>query len=118
MSLRRPLAVLCAGLALAGCSASFPEVDAAVSPGALAPGYPALAPVDDLRVAAAARPNSAGATTLVASAGADAATETAAIDARAERLRARAAGLSGEAVIDAAARDRLAQPVEIPEDDV
>lgn len=108
----RPLAALAAAAVAAGCS-SYPQLDAAVSPGALDTGFPALMPVDDLRMAADARAPSPGATTLVADAG-----PAPEIDARAARLQARAARLRGEAVIDAAARERLNQDVEIEEQDI
>ncbi|MCZ7676079.1 MAG: hypothetical protein M5U35_09685 [Roseovarius sp.] len=112
----RRLAVPLTALLVAGC-ASFPQVDAAVSADALEPGYPALMPVGDLRAAAAARAPSPGATTLLADAGAGG-SPAPEIDARAARLKARAARLRDEAVIDAAARERLSETVEIDEQDI
>jgi len=106
------------GLCRLGFADDFGKVGKdAVSPGALDPGYPALMPVDDLRMAAAARAPSPGATTLVADAGTGA-SPAPEIDARAARLKARAARLRGEAVIDAAARERLNRSVEIDEQDI
>lgn len=113
----RPVAVLCAAALAAGCAA-FPQLDAAVSADALAQGYPALVPVDDLRVAAAARAPAPGATTLLAGGPDATASPAPGIDARAARLRARAAGLRGSEVIDAAAKARLDTDIRRIEDDV
>lgn len=107
----RPLLAVAAAAALAGCDA-YPQLDATVSGEARRSPYPALMPVEDLRAAAAARPSSE----RIAAAGPGAAASPAAeIDARAARLRARAAGLRGE-VIDAESKERLNQPVEIEDD--
>lgn len=113
----RLIAVLCASALAAGC-ASFPQLDASVSADALAPGYPALVPVDGLRVAAAARAPAPGATTLLAGDPATTASPAPEIDARAARLRARAAGLRRTEVIDAAAQERLDTEIRIDEGDV
>ena len=101
-----------AALLVAGCG-SHPHLDAVLSHEALASDYPALLPADDLRAAAAARAPREGATTLVASAESPAPE----IDARAARLKARAAGLRGD-VIDAASRDRLNEDIELDEEEV
>ena len=110
------LPALCAALLAAGCTA-FPQLDATVSEATLSADYPALLSVADLRAAAAPRAASAGATTLMASANGPGAPTAPEIDARAARLRARAAGLQGD-VIDAAAKDRLNEEITIDEEDV
>ncbi|MEQ8877199.1 MAG: hypothetical protein RIC49_12385 [Phycisphaerales bacterium] len=106
----RPYLVLCAAALVAACG-TFPQLDAAVSDEAWASDYPALVPAETLRARATARPVSADGTTLDA-----AASPAPEIDARAARLRARAAGLRGE-VIDGSDRDRLNQTIEWHEEE-
>lgn len=105
MPLRLPLA-FCAAALVAGCD-SFPQLDAVVSDEAWASDYPALVPAETLRARATARPASANAMSLD-----QAASPAPEIDARAARLKARAAGLRGD-VIDDADKDRLNQKIEI-----
>ena len=97
---------------VAGCS-THPQLDTVISDEVWKADYPALLPAEDLHAAAAARMPREGATTLVASAD----TPVPEIDARAARLKARAAGLRGE-VIDAASKDRLNEDIELEEEDV
>lgn len=101
--------VLCAATLAAGCG-SFPQLDTVVSDEAWASDYPALVPAETLRAKATARPPSAEGTTLAA------ASPAPGIDARAARLKARAAGLRGE-VIGGSDRDRLNQTIEMDEDE-
>ncbi|MEQ9176964.1 MAG: hypothetical protein RLP16_07655 [Alphaproteobacteria bacterium] len=105
----RPTLAFCAAALVAGCS-TFPQLDAVVSDEAWASDYPALVPAETLRARAAARAPSGAATPL------DAASPAPEIDARAARLKARAAGLRGE-VIGEADKDRLNQKVEIEDDE-
>lgn len=86
----RPAGFL-AALALAGC-ASFPELDAAITPEARTAPYPVIAPLADI-TAQTAPPRGA----------AESADD---IAARAARLRERAATLDGP-VVDAATREAL-----------
>ncbi len=86
----RPAGLL-AILALAGC-ATFPELDAAITPEARAAPYPAIAPLADI-TAQTAPPRGA-------------AESTQSLAGRAARLRERAAGLDGP-VVDPATRDLL-----------
>ncbi|KZY34478.1 hypothetical protein A3731_19050, partial [Roseovarius sp. HI0049] len=88
----RPFLVLCAAALAAGCG-SFPQLDAVVSDEAWASDYPALVPAETLRARATARPLSADGMTLE-----EAAAPAPGIDARAARLKARAARLRGEVI--------------------
>jgi len=106
---RLPLALLLAAL-LAGCG-NFPQFEAAVGDDRVKPGYLPLLPVEDLRAAAAPRPGRAGATLLTA----NAAAPSAVIEARAARLRARAAQLGTTPVIDESTRKRLDEEITIDE---
>lgn len=105
----RRLTALAAVAYLAGCGV-YPQLDGTVSDAAMKPEYPALVPVEDLRAAAARRAASDGATTLLAGPAAPD------IDARAARLRARAASLRGE-VVDDESKDRLNDTIELDEDE-
>ncbi|MEQ9260946.1 MAG: hypothetical protein RIG84_17810 [Roseovarius sp.] len=91
---------------VAACSAA-PQLDRVVSPEALRADYPTLVPAEQLRVAAA----------VTSPARQQVTPETApAIDARASRLKARAAALRGE-VIDRESKDRLGSSITIDEED-
>lgn len=107
----RRITALAAAASLAGCG-DFPQLDDTVSDAAMRSGYPALVPVEDLRAAAARRAPSEGA--AMEGASTDAAP---AVDARAARLRARAASLRGE-VVDAETKQRLTETIELDEDDI
>lgn len=106
----RPALAFCAAALAAGCS-TFPQLDAVVSDEAWASDYPALVPAETLRARATARSRTGNAMTFD-----EAASPAPGIDARAQRLKARAAGLRGE-VIDDAEKDRLNQKIEIEDDE-
>lgn len=96
MTLRR-LSLFCVATALGACGA-FPEVDAATSEAALDAPFPELRPVESLR-----------ATVPEEKIDDDTGDN---LQSRADRLRARAAGLRGS-VLDTRSRARLEQDVTI-----
>jgi len=79
--------------ALAACTANLPDIDATISERARAADYPTLQPLPDLITR-----SEAGSSVVV---------ETASLNARVARLKARARALKGRTIIDGATRLKL-----------